>query len=392
MPKLCCDSRQIQPGDTFICLPQGKSFIEDAKARGASEILTLSRKEMAHYAAKHFEHPSKHLTVIGVTGTNGKTTVTYLLHALLSQLGHQTALSGTLNKSLTTPNAIDIQSDMAQHLNNGGTHYVMEVSSHGIDQDRVAHIDFDVVCLTNITQDHLDYHDSFYAYQACKESFMKTNGRLASIYPQDFLSIQLPVKNPLLGSYNQKNLQAIVAIYRALGYRDDDMAPYLSTLKSPPGRFDPVNCGQPFHVIIDYAHTPDALKNVLITARELIKDRGQLICVFGCGGDRDRSKRPQMGAIASTFSDHIILTNDNPRNEDPQQIIKDIQSGITSHSKFKLILDRETAIKTAINDASPNDVILIAGKGHENYQLLSTGRIDFDDAVIATQYLKEKDH
>ena len=392
MPKISYDSRTIEPGDIFICLPKGEAFIEEATARGASEVLELTRADMATYAADYYGRPSETLTVVGVTGTNGKTTVTYLVNMLLEKLGQTVAVSGTLSTALTTPESLDLQRMMAEHLAKGGTHFVMEVSSHGIDQNRVAEIDFDVTCLTNISQDHLDYHPSFEDYKACKLRFMQSNGSRAQIYPEDFETVDLPDQLPLLGSFNRQNLQAAVAIVTALGYSDADILPLLPNLSAPPGRFEPVDCGQAFKVIVDYAHTPDALENVLNTARELVPEGAKLCCVFGCGGDRDRSKRPLMGEIAARLSDLIIVTSDNPRTEDPKQIIEDILAGVSGTTASTVIPDRQSAVETAIDRARTGDVIVIAGKGHETYQLLPTGRIDFDDREIARHYLTESDH
>lgn len=392
MPKITYDSRLVEEGDIFVCLPKGDAFIEEARSRGAVDVIEMTRADMATFSADYYGRPSESLCVIGVTGTNGKTTVTFLVQQLLEKLGASVALSGTLTNPLTTPESLDLQRMMAEHLQNGGTHFVMEVSSHGIDQDRIAEIDFDVTCLTNISQDHLDYHESLEAYRACKMRFMQGYGNVAKLFPEDIEEIVVPKTLPLLGSFNRLNVQAAVGIVQALGYDADTIASLIPELKAPPGRFEPVDCGQGFTVIVDYAHTPDALENVLKTGRELLNGNARLIGVFGCGGDRDRGKRPLMGGIAGSLCDLVVVTSDNPRSEDPKQIIDDILEGMPEAAESLVIPDRQLAIETAIDRAHVGDVIIIAGKGHETYQILPTGRIDFDDREVARDYLKEMSH
>ncbi|MBT5856176.1 UDP-N-acetylmuramoyl-L-alanyl-D-glutamate--2,6-diaminopimelate ligase [bacterium] len=383
------DSRLIQPGDTFICLPKGDGFIEDARRRGATDVRSMTRVEMAAFADDYYDHPSKDLTLIGVTGTNGKTTVTYFVSEVLKAAGFKPAVIGTLNSALTTPESLDVQSKMAAHLKEGGTHFVMEVSSHGIDQGRVLNMDFDVKCLTNITQDHLDYHKTFEAYSKTKQSFMKEYPG-QSIYPDKYPTLPRTFQSPLLGAFNRDNIRACLAICRACDVPDEVTIKVLSTIKAPPGRFEQVDVGQPYLVIVDYAHTPDSLDNVLITARQIAEDRdGRLIVVFGCGGDRDRGKRPQMGRIAQDHSDVVVVTQDNPRSENPTQIMTDILEGMDTTQPLAIVQDRAAAIERAIDQAEPKDVVVIAGKGHETYQILATGTIDFDDRAVARQVIKE---
>ncbi len=386
------DSRLIKPGDTFICLPNAEDYVSDALSKGACNIKRLTRLEMAHYAADHFNHPSKKLSVIGITGTNGKTTTTYLIHTLLTLLGFKSYLSGTLTQSLTTPESIDTQRQMADHLNNGGSHYVMEVSSHAIHQERIAGIDFNVTCLTNISQDHLDYHGDFESYKACKLSFLSNYGSIASISPDDFQSLPLPDALPLIGDFNRQNLQAAFSTLMGLGIPYNDILPHLKHLKAPPGRLEPINCHQDFKVIVDYAHTPDALENVLQTLQAIKLPTAKLICIFGCGGNRDTDKRAKMGAIADRLADHIILTNDNPRHEDPEIILSDIQSGLSLKKPTNSIPDREAAIKKAITLAQKDDIVLIAGKGHETYQIIGDIKHPFDDRLVAKQTLLEQSY
>ncbi len=385
------DSRKIAPGDTFICLPGGEAYIEDARSRGAAHVVSMNRGQMAKLAMEVYGNPSKDLTVIGVTGTNGKTTVTYILKQCLEAAGYQPAVLGTINSPLTTPESLDIQALMADHLKNGGTHFIMEVSSHGIHQGRVLGIQFDIKVLTNITHDHLDYHGSFEAYKATKLQFMK-EWPGSSIYPEDYEKVQLPAPIPLLGKFNLANAKAAWAVLTALKIPEKTLTATFPNLKAPPGRFEWVNPGDPIKGIVDYAHTPDGLENVLQTARELaIETNGRLITVFGCGGDRDRTKRPKMAEVAARFSDSVIITMDNPRTENPDQILEDILKGIPKgFSRYEVIPDRAAAIRHAVKLAVPGDIVMMAGKGHENYQLLNTGRIHFDDCEVARAAFAER--
>lgn len=383
------DSRKIQPGDIFICLPGGERFIESALKMGASYVTKLSRKEMAVLADEAFDFPSKQLKVIGITGTNGKTTVSYLVSQALQKLGQNPFLSGTLTMSLTTPESLDTQRAMAEHLASGGTHYVMEVSSHAIHQDRVFGIDFDVKLLTNITQDHLDYHGDFESYKKVKLSFM-TDYPGCAIYPDDFLSVKIDFKHQLMGGFNEENLKAAFSILKALGFEEGQISDALSQASPPPGRFEAINEGQSFYVVVDYAHTPDGLERLLQTGKSISKQsQGRVITVFGCGGQRDRDKRPQMAKIAESYSDLVIVTQDNPRMEPEQQIVEDILRGFSSVDTVIIENDRKKAIERAIQSAKPGDIVLLAGKGHETEQVLSTGAIHFDDRQVAKELLKE---
>ena len=391
-------SDAIEKGDTFICLPKGERFIDQAKSQGAETVLTLSRPDFAEFSSKYYNHPSQSLTVVGVTGTNGKTSTCSFITQALHFLGAKVCQMGTLTHSLTTPESLDIQEAMAKHLSEGGTHFVMEVSSHGIDQHRVDCIAFDLKVLTNITQDHLDYHGSFEVYQSCKLNWMTRdvtqslffeklprNDRYTSL--RDQLSLSCP---QLKGRFNQDNLCLSAYALFSLGYSQDAVLEALSSVVAPPGRFEFIDEGQDFSVIIDYAHTPDGLDNVLSAAKELCdSEASRLICVFGCGGDRDTGKRPKMAAIAAEKSDFCIVTSDNPRTEPQSLITKDILAGFpTDYSDFDVHEDREQAIKVAIYSANANDVIVIAGKGHEDYQIFKTETISFDDRNVAREILK----
>ena len=310
------DSRKIKPGDGFICLPGGEQFEADARANGAVEVRRMTRVEMGDFANAHFGFPSRHLTVVGVTGTNGKTTVTQLIAQGLHAAGLKPMVLGTLNAELTTPESFEIARRMRAHLDDGGTHFVMEVSSHAIDQDRIYGIDFDVRLLTNVTQDHLDYHKTFEAYRDTKVRFMSGPG--IAIYPEQFAQEALHFEVPLPGRFNHRNFQAAVAVLRKLEIDEAVISSGMAKAQAPAGRFETVREGQSFEVIVDYAHTPDGLENVA-TEAQLMASRGlgRLIIVFGCGGDRDRTKRPKMGRVAETYADVIVVTSDNPRSELP---------------------------------------------------------------------------
>ncbi len=374
-------TQQIKAGDGFICLPGGEPYIEEALSKNVSEVLKLSRTQLAIFANNLFKNPSHQLTVIGVTGTNGKTTVTSLVHQALIQNGYKSAIQGTLTSSLTTPESFHTLQNMARHLKEGGTHYVMEVSSHAIDQGRIFGIDFDVRLLTNITQDHLDYHKTFEAYKATKLRFLDSHVP-NSIYPHQFEEIPLYFQTPLLGTFNLKNMQAAIAILRQCGLCDPDIATALSQAKAPPGRFESIQCGQLFSVIVDYAHTPDGLENCLREARKLAKSH-RLLLMFGCGGNRDVTKRPLMAKMAEKYADRILVTSDNPRHEDPDQIIKDILAGFSQKAHVTVCSQRQKAIYQIIDLASPNDVVILAGKGHETTQTIGDTTYPFDDRYEA---------
>ncbi|MEK7298615.1 MAG: Mur ligase family protein, partial [Candidatus Margulisiibacteriota bacterium] len=258
------DSRAIQPGDTFIVLPKGEAHLEEAYRKGAVSHVQMDRPALAAFADRHFGFPSQKLTVIGVTGTNGKTTVTHLVHQGLEFSGKKSRLLGTLNAPLTTPESLDIHQMMAEHVAAGGTHFVMEVSSHGIAQHRIDGIRFAIKLLTNITPDHLDFHRTFEAYQDTKLRFMAQGDGLA-LYPADFSSLPIPHAPHFVGAFNQRNLQAAARILGHLGLTPDDMSSFFLSALPPPGRFESIYAGQPTLAIVDFAHTPDGLENVLQT-------------------------------------------------------------------------------------------------------------------------------
>jgi UDP-N-acetylmuramoyl-L-alanyl-D-glutamate--2,6-diaminopimelate ligase len=376
------DSRKIQPGDGFICLPKGDAYINDALARGATEVVRLDRLGFAQESHRYYGDPTKQVCLIGVTGTNGKTSVAHFTAQLLRQSGYSVLVIGTMTSALTTPESWDIAKQIRHHVDNGGTHVVMEVSSHGIDQGRVLECAFDVKCLTNITHDHLDYHKTFDAYKATKMHFMIDYPGVA-IYADEvpLLAENLP---QLMGAFHKKNVATAMAICRILGINATTLKAVLPKLTAPAGRFQPVILGQPFHIIVDFAHTPDALAVVLTDALALVNGhRERVRVVFGCGGDRDTRKRSEMGRIAGEYADHVYLTSDNPRSESPEAIIAAIQTGV-SRPGVQAITDRHSAIARVIADANPRDIVVIAGKGHEAYQVMRWYRYQSDDVAIAT--------
>jgi UDP-N-acetylmuramoyl-L-alanyl-D-glutamate--2,6-diaminopimelate ligase len=398
----------------------------------------------AEMATAFYNYPAQTLKMVGVTGTNGKTTTTHILEFLLA--GHQsTALLGTLYTrwqgfqqvaTHTTPFAIDLQRQLAAALAAGCETTLMEVSSHALDQGRVKCCPFEVGIFTNLTQDHLDYHQDMESYFQAKAllfsaEYLKGRGiinyddaygrrlidglppeRVWSYSPKDsqadLWTDQLtysptgvsgilhtphgdrPFSSPLVGDYNLANVLAAVGAALHLGLDLDTIVAAVAKFPGVPGRMEQVKIDdrQDISVIVDYAHTPDSLDNLLKAARPFIS--GQMICVFGCGGDRDRTKRPQMGKIAADLADLAIVTSDNPRTEDPEKILADVLTGIPSDRPVKVIADRATAIATAIQRAQPGDGVLIAGKGHEDYQIIGTEKIHFDDREQARAALAQR--
>ena len=328
-------------------------------------------------------HPSQDLHVIGITGTNGKTTVSYLIGEVLEAAGHKPFVLGTLNsgnKDLSTPEAVDISKFMSDHLDQGGTHFVMEVTSEGIDQGRILGIDFDIKILTNITQDHLDYHETFERYEKTKLDFMSEGGG-HKIYPGGFQNTPLDFVPLLLGNFNLLNVKAASFALRHIGISENFIRTTLSTCHAPRGRMESVTRGQPYMVIVDYAHTPDGLENVLRTLKNVASNRkGRLLALFGCGGNRDRGKRPLMGKIASEIADLLVITDDNPRHEDSQTIRAEILGGMDPEFRdYVSIQSRKAAIDFIINQSQPNDVVVLAGKGHEASQITKFENAPFDD-------------
>ena len=368
---------------SLLCLPGGEAYADPQRY----PVIPFNRKALAEFAATYYQEPSKSLKLIGVTGTNGKSSVVYYLRQLLEAMGEKVLSVGTLTHPLTTPESWDLQAIFADHLKKGGTYAVMEVSSIGIDQGRVLQMDFDIKCFTNISQDHLDYHKSFDAYKKAKWDFMQHYPGKA-LWPEDFENITLTYEAPC--RFQATNLKAALAVLNTLGFEASQLNKILPNLKHPPGRFEYVNCGQSFDVVVDYAHTPDGLAVVLEEAKQISREKGgQLWTVFGCGGDRDKGKRPLMAAVAEKWADQVILSSDNPRSEDPQKIIEDMVKGLKCPEKAVLEADRKAAIAYALKNIGSQDLLLIAGKGHEKVQVISGQRIPFDDVQVAADLLKE---
>ncbi len=412
--------------------------IANGELAGVPQILVPDvRAAMAPAAAALHGDPTASLVTAGITGTNGKTTTAYLLRALLEAGGHRTGLLGTVSSVVggvkqptqrTTPEAIDLQRTFAAMLAGGDTHCVMEVSSHALELRRADAIHWAVALFTNLSQDHLDFHVDMERYFAAKQRlFAAAEGpsvvnvddrygrRLAdelrragsvltvgleqgaavratdvSFGPagSDFTLDGVRLHAPLPGRFNVVNVLGAIAAARVLGVTDATIAAALPDAGHAPGRFEPVDEGQEFAVIVDYAHTPDGLENVLRAARQLAGD-GRVLAVFGAGGDRDRGKRPLMGAVAAALADRVIVTSDNPRSEDPEAIVADVLGG--AGPEATVLVDRRTAIEHAVRAARPGDVVVIAGKGHEQGQELADGRKEpFDDVAVARDALRDR--
>jgi UDP-N-acetylmuramoyl-L-alanyl-D-glutamate--2,6-diaminopimelate ligase len=407
------------------------------------------RRALARLSANFYKRPAERLAITGITGTNGKSTTAFLLEAILSAAGRKSALVGTIEYHVagkilpaphTTPEALDLNRILSEALGQGATETVMEVSSHALAQQRVYGIPFDVAVFTNLTRDHLDYHHTMEEYFASKQILFEGCGtdppraailnlddeygekltKLSKKRSSEVLSYGLvsgdfhaeraevtprgsrfdlctpqekvPVFSPLIGRVNVYNILAAAAAAYSRGCKTDAIASGIAGLSCVPGRFERVDCKQPFTVVVDYAHTDDALRNLTALAREFVQQAGtkaRVITVFGCGGDRDRTKRPLMGEAAGKGSDFVVLTSDNPRSEDPLAIINDAMVGLQrSGTRYKVEPDRKAAIASAIEEAGPGDIVLIAGKGHEKVQITRDGPIVFDDVVVARQALR----
>jgi UDP-N-acetylmuramoyl-L-alanyl-D-glutamate--2,6-diaminopimelate ligase len=450
---LAYDNRLVTPGTLFFCVPgftrDGHDFAPDAIARGAAalvvqrplglggipEILVPDvRAAMAPAAARLNGDPTASLQTVGITGTNGKTTTAFLTRGLLEAAGRRTGLLGTVTAVVggaerpmvrTTPEAIDLQRAFAEMRDAGDEAVVMEVSSHALELRRADAIHWDVAIFTNLTQDHLDFHPTMEEYFSAKRRLFEAGPGVAVVNVDDAYGMRLAYEfpdairigidsmhaqvraggiegdatgsrftvdgiemhSPLPGRFNVLNVLAAIAAVRALGVDDATIAEGLRHAVRVPGRFEPVEEGQPFAVLVDYAHTPDSLDKVLRAARPLAT--GRVIVVFGAGGDRDRAKRPLMGAVACDQADIAIVTSDNPRNEDPEAIIAEILEGCGGGVDVEI--DRRAAIERAIAVAEAGDVVVIAGKGHEQGQELEGGRkIPFDDVTVAREALRAR--
>ncbi len=434
---LAYDTRAVRAGALFFCVPgerfDGHDLAERARDAGAAALVVErpvasrvpqlvvadSRRAMATAAAEFFGHPTRELQVAGVTGTNGKTTTAYLLHSILDAAGRKPGLLGTIESRIggerrpairTTPEAIDLQRTFRAMLDSGDLSCAMEATSHGSQLRRLDGVRFASLVFTNLTQDHLDLHGTMDAYfEAKRRLFVEGDRPPAAINVGDEWGRRLAADRPdaltygfaedaalrpdalegiefkLRGRFNVENALAAMAGARLLGVDDDAVARGIEAVGGVPGRFESVDEGQPFTVIVDYAHTPNSLENVLATAREL--SSGRVICVFGCGGDRDREKRPVMGRIAGELADLPIVTSDNPRSEDPRAIIDEIAAG--AEGELEVVPDRRQAIARAIESAEPGDVVVIAGKGHEQGQQFRDRTVPFDDREVAREALRK---
>jgi UDP-N-acetylmuramoyl-L-alanyl-D-glutamate--2,6-diaminopimelate ligase len=432
---LAYDARAVTPGAVFFCVPgtraDGHDFAPDAVERGAVGLVVERRLDldvpqfvvpdaraaMAVAADEVFGRPSEELVVAGVTGTNGKTTTTFLLYSILEAAGLRPGLLGTVECRVggevrpavrTTPEAIDVQRLLREMLDAGDRSCVMEATSHGSELRRLDRVRWDVLVFTNLTQDHLDFHGTMERYYEAKRRLFLEGRPPAAINTGDPWGRKLAGDRPdaltfgfapdaqvgpdelagadlkLRGRFNVENALAALAASRLLGIDREAAVRGLEAVRGVPGRFESVDEGQPFEVIVDYSHTPDSLENVLRAAREMTDRR--VICVFGCGGDRDRGKRPVMGGIASRLADVAIVTSDNPRSEDPLAIIGDIVAGMKPGADVEP--DRRAAIGRAVELAEAGDVVVIAGKGHEQGQEFEGGRkVPFDDREVAREAL-----
>ena len=468
--QVCYDSRQVEEGALFVAVPgfktDGHRYIEQALSKRAAAVVIedaayrspdyawlqvpYARKALADLSNAVYGFPGSRLNIIGVTGTNGKTTTTNLIMAVLEAGGHKPGLIGTLYSKVggeiipvrhTTPEAPDLHRLLAAFLEKGADYAVMEVSSHALDLYRVRGMEFDVAVFTNLTQDHLDYHQTMEEYLAAKGKLfaglgvkpVKQRRKFAIINSDDphagklidmtsapvitygvrqaadvravnvkvtakgagfilkYTDRELPVNLKITGLFNVYNALAAIAVGLVEGIRAETIIDALEKIAGIAGRFERVEEGQDFTVIVDYSHTPDSLENCLKTARELAE--GRIITVFGCGGDRDRAKRPLMGEIAGRLSDFTFVTSDNPRSEDPQDIINEIIPGLAKTAapdQYMQVPDRREAIFRAVQEAREKDIVIIAGKGHEDYQIIGDKVIPFDDREVAREAIKER--
>lgn len=468
------DSRRIRPGAVFVAMKgastDGNRFVQKAVAAGALGIVTDSsqtfdhltvyepglpvlevehgRRALAQASAAFYGHPERRLSATGITGTNGKTTTAFLAESLLNAAARKTVLIGTIEYHVTgqvrpslhtTPESRDLFELMAEGAGRGATELVTEVSSHALDQGRMAEIAFDVAIFTNLTRDHLDYHQTMDRYFAAKRLLFDGSvypaPRVAVINSQDpraeeltaaargagaeirtygigkgdwraaryrltpggaEIELETPagsahLTSRLAGEVNILNLLAAFSAAHARGIAFDLLVESVPKLTPVPGRFQPVDAGQPFTVVVDYAHTDDALRNLIRLAREITKNSsGRVITVFGCGGDRDRTKRPKMGQAAGENSDFVVATSDNPRSEDPLAILAEVEPALRATGiQYAMEPDRAAAIRLALESAEPGDVVLLAGKGHEKEQILADRTIPFDDCEVARAALSE---
>jgi UDP-N-acetylmuramoyl-L-alanyl-D-glutamate--2,6-diaminopimelate ligase len=379
------DTRKINKNDVFLAIPKAEIFITKDLIEKTKKIIKIKKENIYSYLSQLWEIDIDKIKIIGITGTNGKTTTTYLVEEVLKKAKFKPRVIGTINNSLTTPEMFDLLTIIKEMIINKETHLVMEVSSIGIAEQRIEGLPFMVKLLTNITQDHLDYHLTFKNYVQSKFKFLE-NEREKVIFPTDYKKTSINFKHNLIGKFNENNLKAAYSICQKLNIHQEIIEKALSSALAPKGRFQKIDINKPYTVIVDYAHTPDSLDNVLKEAKYLTQ--GNLIVVFGAGGNRDGKKRPIMGRIAEKWADIIIITSDNPREEDPLKIINDIIAGISDREKIIVEENRKKAIKIALEKAQKNDFILIAGKGHENYQIIGKETFHFDDEEVVQEIIK----
>ena len=464
--RVTCDSRKAEPRALFFALHgakvDGNEFIRDAVSRGAVAIVSEdaapvsipssvawiqvreARKALAVAAANFFGHPAEALHLVAVTGTNGKTTTTALIDAIVKAAGAKTGLFGTIAYHTphgdypapnTTPESVDLQGFLAEIRDAGGKYAVLEASSHSLAMDRLWGCHFAAAVFTNLTREHMDYHKTFEDYFEAKKRLFDGTGagapdvavintddeygkRLSGLakktvsyglesdaeittkkFQLTFNGLAFTAHTPngkvqiasrLVGRINVYNILAAIGAAQALGLSNEVIEAGIRNLESVSGRFQRIDLGQPFFVVVDYAHTDDALENLIRTAREL-NPKGRIITLFGCGGGKDRTKRPVMGEVTGRLSDLTILSSDNPRNEDPLKIISDIIVGLQkTGGKYLIEPDREKAIGVAMDEARGGDIVLLAGKGHENYQILADKTLEFDDRDEARKALRER--
>jgi len=464
------DSRKVKPGYLFVCIEgfktDGHNYINSALANGAVAVVVQrqvpglegvtwvqvpdTRRALAQLSARFYDYPANKLTMVGVTGTNGKTTVTHLIEAILKENGHKTGLVGTIHNKIgeqvfpvtnTTPMALELQELLAEMVDQGVEYAIMEVSSHALELGRVEECEFDVAVFTNITQDHLDFHGTMDNYLAAKGKLFaglekngvkkhrkygiinkddphhqylieRTNGVVITYGVEnqaDLMAYQINIQGSgvtfdvttprgtvrirlsTTGMFSVYNALAAIAVGLVEGIDLEVIKKALEGVRGVAGRFEPVDEGQDFAVIVDYAHTPDGLENILKTAREFAE--GRIITVFGCGGDRDKTKRPIMGRVAAQLSDFSVITSDNPRSEDPAAILDEVEAGakeVVGSEKYVKLADRREAIEYAVKLAKAGDIVIIAGKGHETYQIIGDQTLDFDDREVARAVIRDK--
>jgi len=466
------DSRKIQPGSLFLAMrgesTDGNRYITQAIEKGAIAVVSDNpqfrpskelayaivphgRRALAQISSNFYGHPARKLKITGVTGTNGKTTTTFLIESFLRASGHTSALLGTIEYHIgdkilpsphTTPESLEINKFLAEAVSRGATEVVMEVSSHALEQGRVWGIAYDVAIFTNLTRDHLDYHKTMDKYFEAKAMLFRGCGapppRISIINVDDefgrrlvesssrtgskvirygirengdaraesieysatgtrfrlqYGGVTIDCRSKLVGEVNVYNVMAAALAALERGCAVAQIERSVEKFQRVSGRFESVAAGQPFTVIVDYAHTDDALRNLIRIARNMLKTqvtKGRIITLFGCGGDRDRTKRPLMGRAAGEGSDFVVLTSDNPRSEEPMAIINEAKTGLEqTRTRFTVEPERAKAIRLAVREAQPGDIVLIAGKGHEKYQITREGTFPFDDVEVARAALSE---